>query len=82
MYVFFVDYDPPTNEKPFRFSGAMVTYTAAANGSITANINAVGTVDWGRAYATVPFSVEGNRSVLVGWAYVSDHAAAPGTSEF
>jgi beta-fructofuranosidase len=60
----------------------MVTYTAAANGSITANINAVGTVDWGRAYATVPFSVEGNRSVLVGWAYVSDHAAAPGTSEF
>lgn len=54
------------------FEGAMVTYSGSANGSITANIKAVGAVDWGRAYATVPFSVEGNRSVLVGWAYVSD----------
>lgn len=49
----------------------MVTYRAAANGSISADINAVGVIDWGRVYATVPFPVEGNRSVLVGWAYVS-----------
>ncbi|KAJ7512025.1 glycosyl hydrolase [Mycena galericulata] len=55
---------------------AMVTYSAEANGSITANINAVGTVDWGRAYATVPFSVKGNRSVLVGWAYEDDETLA------
>ncbi|KAJ7190926.1 glycosyl hydrolase [Mycena pura] len=53
---------------------AMVTYRAAANGSITADINAVGVIDWGRVYATVPFSVEGNRSVLVGWAYEDDES--------
>ncbi|KAJ7770559.1 glycosyl hydrolase [Mycena metata] len=53
---------------------AMVTYSGNANGSITPNINAVGTMDWGRAYATVPFSVAGNRSVLVGWAYEDDEA--------
>ncbi|KAJ6486871.1 glycosyl hydrolase [Mycena sanguinolenta] len=55
---------------------AMVTYSAGANGSITSNITAVGPVDWGRAYATVPFSVEGNRSVLVGWAYEDDETLA------
>ncbi|KAJ7637095.1 glycosyl hydrolase [Roridomyces roridus] len=49
---------------------AMVTYSVATDGSIAAKINAVGPIDWGRAYATVPFSVNGNRSVLVGWAYV------------
>ncbi|KAJ7145383.1 glycosyl hydrolase [Mycena crocata] len=53
---------------------AMVTYTGAANGSIAANIKAVGTFDWGRTYATVPFSVQGNRSVLVGWAYEDDES--------
>ncbi|KAJ7217489.1 glycosyl hydrolase [Mycena haematopus] len=55
---------------------AIVTYSAATNGSITANIEAVGTVDWGRAYATVPFSVAGNRSVLVGWQYEDDETLA------
>ncbi|KAJ7660076.1 glycosyl hydrolase [Mycena rosella] len=54
----------------------MVTYNGSANGSITANIEAVGAVDWGRAYATVPFSVSGNRSVLVGWAYEDDETLA------
>ncbi|KAJ7151108.1 glycosyl hydrolase [Mycena filopes] len=58
---------------------AMVTYSGNANGSITANIQAVGTMDWGRAYATVPFSVEGNRSVLVGWAYEDDETLALAT---
>ncbi|KAJ6631170.1 beta-fructofuranosidase [Mycena sp. CBHHK59/15] len=55
---------------------ASVTYSPAANGAITANLNAVGPVDWGRAYATVPFSVAGNRSVLVGWAYEDDETLA------
>ncbi|KAJ7136062.1 glycosyl hydrolase [Mycena epipterygia] len=55
---------------------AMVTYTSAANGSISANIQAAGAIDWGRAYATVPFSVKGNRSVLVGWAYEDDDTLA------
>ncbi|KAJ6571789.1 glycosyl hydrolase [Mycena capillaripes] len=55
---------------------AMVTYSGSANGSITASINAVGAVDWGRAYAAVPFSVEANRSVLVGWAYEDDETLA------
>ncbi|KAJ7484705.1 glycosyl hydrolase [Mycena latifolia] len=55
---------------------AMVTYAGAANGSITANIQAAGAIDWGRTYATVPFSVNGNRSVLVGWAYEDDETLA------
>ncbi|KAK7046704.1 cytochrome P450, partial [Favolaschia claudopus] len=53
---------------------SMVTYSASTNGSIQASINAVGVVDWGRAYATVPFPVEGNRSVLVGWTYEDDES--------
>jgi beta-fructofuranosidase len=47
-----------------------VTYETSVNGSLKANINAVGVVDWGRVYASVAFPVEGNRSVLVGWTYV------------
>lgn len=34
-------------------------------------MTASGVIDWGRVYATVPFPVKGNRSVLVGWTYVS-----------
>ncbi|KAJ7076090.1 glycosyl hydrolase [Mycena belliarum] len=55
---------------------AMVTYTGAANGSITANIQAVGAGDWGRVYAAVPFPVSGNRSVFVGWTYEDDETLA------
>lgn len=54
----------------FVVSGASVTYEASQNGSVHANINAVGVVDWGRVYATVAFPVNGNRSILVGWTYV------------
>ncbi|KAK7019022.1 glycoside hydrolase family 32 protein [Favolaschia claudopus] len=57
-----------------RSAGSMVTYSASTNGSIQASINAVGVVDGGRAYATVPFPVEGNRSVLVGWTYEDDES--------
>jgi beta-fructofuranosidase len=52
-------------------SGAAVTYSANGDGAITAQIDASGTFDWGRAYATVPFTYNEKRSVLVGWAYAS-----------
>jgi hypothetical protein len=47
-----------------------VTYESLVGGGVSANIVAVGVIDWGRTYATVNFPIHGNRSVLVGWTYV------------
>ncbi|KAJ7275067.1 glycosyl hydrolase [Mycena rebaudengoi] len=55
---------------------AAVTYSANGDGGITAQIDASGTFDWGRAYATVPFTYNEKRSVLVGWAYEDDNTLA------
>lgn len=52
------------------FIGAAATFHNEGNG-ISSTLDAVGVVDWGRVYASIFFPVSGNRSVLVGWTYVS-----------
>jgi beta-fructofuranosidase len=51
--------------------GAAITYETQGDGSVNASLDAVGVIDWGHVYAPFVFPVSGNRSVLVGWAYVS-----------
>ena len=52
--------------------GGAVTYHNSNTGGIESTFDAVGVVDWGRVYASVFFPVSGNRSVLIGWTYVSN----------
>ncbi|KAJ7787149.1 glycosyl hydrolase [Mycena olivaceomarginata] len=57
--------------------GAMVNYTRSLPMGVSPLISTLSEpLIGGGAYATVPFSVEGNRSVLVGWAYEDDESLA------
>jgi hypothetical protein len=49
-----------------------LTYHNSNNGGVESAFDAVGVVDWRRVYASVFFPVSGNRSILIGWTYVSN----------
>lgn len=51
---------------------AAVSYSAASNGTVTANIAYAGVADWGRTYAFVTFPVSKGRDVMIGWTYEDD----------